>query len=1033
MAALPWTEVAGDDQYVRSLFLWGQQDLALSGFRIGTTPIGAFDDVETETVETPNASSLYPSNVSQEPLAVDLNVQFAWQERRTEGDCTAIGGIIDFPNGLAFISDEGRRDPIYASFAIQYRPAGSAGDWTPAPSVEITAGQTSALRRHFYFGVPFLAEGYDVRVQRFAVHPEPRPDSVVLQDAFWTALQTYRTGVPIARAGRKATATRIRATGQLNGTLDELNGLAQSITPVWNGSDWTDQGPTSNPAYLYRWLLTGPANADARPEAEMDDERFAEWASYCATEGFTFDRVIDYKTSIPEVLAQIAAAGRAAPSRRDGKWSVVIDQQAGDAVQMFTPKNSWGYSWRKSFDRVPHALRVKFRNAANDYSEAERIVYRDGYSAANATDIEGLELAGITSADLAWRHGRYHLASLILRPREHRFSADWEHLVCHRGDPIKLQHYVVKVGLGSARVKSVHTDGNGDVDRLVLDQPITMELGKEYAVEVRTEDLISSYHPIETTVGETATVTFLTPVSPSRGIAVGDLVAFGEVERVTIDLVIREINKGDNESATLVCLDRSLEIHDADKGVIPPFDPGTTTTPGTVTPVISGFQSNERVAVRMAGAVQVRMVVTFGFVPVRSGRILYDLQVQLREKGAVIWRDAAFITPDTIQASLEGVEQGVTYQVRARYRYDVGAFAGPWSGAYEHTVIGLSTLPPDVETLVRDVNTLSWTYDPPIDFAGFQVRYHLGRNRHWASGTLLQAPLLQASEVSVDRLPPGLVTVMVKARDIANNESANAAVAVLDLGDPLVENIVETIDYRAAGYPGTIVGGSVVGSEIVATETSLTWVGDDAASAWKPDPTTLTWNTAYLGLSYTAAFVPDQDWVDQAAITLTADVVGADYRIEYRPGGSAPMWLDDNATFWSGNDSDTFWQPLGAFRSWPGRLKPVSRQRYEIRAVVGADAIQGKVRAFAVVADLPDQEERFDDVAIGAGGTRLPITKSYREIKNVSLTLQQVPGLTATSAFISDKDASLGPLIICANGDGSTAGVVDAIIQGVPL
>ena len=70
-----------------------------------------------------------------------------------------------------------------------------------------------------------------------------------------------------------------------------------------------------------------------------------------------------------------------------------------------------------------------------------------------------------------------------------------------------------------------------------------------------------------------------------------------------------------------------------------------------------------------------------------------------------------------------------------------------------------------------------------------------------------------------------------------------------------------------------------------------------------------------------------------------------------------------------------------------------------------------------------------NDLALASGGTRLPITRTYRAIKVVNITLQAVG--TATTVKILDKDASLGPLIRAydSGGTGVTA-TVDVIIQG---
>ena len=91
--------------------------------------------------------------------------------------------------------------------------------------------------------------------------------------------------------------------------------------------------------------------------------------------------------------------------------------------------------------------------------------------------------------------------------------------------------------------------------------------------------------------------------------------------------------------------------------------------------------------------------------------------------------------------------------------------------------------------------------------------------------------------------------------------------------------------------------------------------------------------------------------------------------------------------------------------------------------------MQGAIRELTLQFDVEDETEFVNDVVIGALGTRLPLTKSYRSIKNVLLTLQSDAG-TATYAETADKLAT-GPLVLCKNAGGLTTGLIDAQVQGV--
>ena len=175
-------------------------------------------------------------------------------------------------------------------------------------------------------------------------------------------------------------------------------------------------------------------------------------------------------------------------------------------------------------------------------------------------------------------------------------------------------------------------------------------------------------------------------------------------------------------------------------------------------------------------------------------------------------------------------------------------------------------------------------------------------------------------------------------------------------------------------------------------------------------------------------FTPLASWTG-GQLLVDHTVVAESWMFEYKIDGSSLMWRgDDTALFWTG-DAILFWDTNDAFAPWPGALSPLLRQAYNLRLTVEAGAIQGKVSQYDIKADMPDVTERLDDVAIAAGGTRLPITKTYLEIKNVLLTIQDDGG-SAISARAVDKSLA-GPLIKTADAAGAAvSGTIDARVQG---
>ena len=83
LGAKPYTEIVGDDEYIRMVFVWGYGPLKIRNIKIGdtllssdgTTLDGEFEDVEIETVEGRSDDAdltLFPNSVSQSFINIEL-------------------------------------------------------------------------------------------------------------------------------------------------------------------------------------------------------------------------------------------------------------------------------------------------------------------------------------------------------------------------------------------------------------------------------------------------------------------------------------------------------------------------------------------------------------------------------------------------------------------------------------------------------------------------------------------------------------------------------------------------------------------------------------------------------------------------------------------------------------------------------------------------------------------------------------------------------------------------------------------------
>ena len=133
--AKPYTEIVGNDQYVRCLFVIGYGPLQLTDLKIGEASIDTFQDVEVEVrsgYAGDDPITLIPDQVDElglQALLVNEGDGGTWNSRTTEADCDQFSVDWSFPGGLVIIGDNGVKIACTVSIEMRYRKDG-VGDWT---------------------------------------------------------------------------------------------------------------------------------------------------------------------------------------------------------------------------------------------------------------------------------------------------------------------------------------------------------------------------------------------------------------------------------------------------------------------------------------------------------------------------------------------------------------------------------------------------------------------------------------------------------------------------------------------------------------------------------------------------------------------------------------------------------------------------------------------------------------------------------------------------------------------------------------
>lgn len=990
------------------------------------------------------ALTLYPYDVHVKDIGEELEYN-VWMEKTAGQEADQLAVDVIAPDGLYGTDSEGERVVATLGVRVEYRLAGSGGAWTLAGIIAHTDNTTQAIRQGLTWS-PGARGVYEVRCRNQAA-----PADGYVLNVNWLVLRSIIFEAPIntvrdingAAVPMVLMALKIKASETTQGTISTLSWTAKRKVATYNGSTWGTPVVTSNPAWICADILCGVAFNRQLDISLLDADAFKDWADYCDEKGLEFNFIYDTSVTIQQALDQVCSAGRASFTARDGKLSIVVDNEKDTIVQMFTPANTWDFSGEIIYPVVPHALRVLFVNPDLDWQQDTRLVLDDGYSQTSAKQWEELQTIGITSASQAYKAGRYQLAVARLRRERFSVSVDQQHLVCVRGDRVRMAYDLSYHALNSGVITAVTENGGGDQVSITVDNYFTIDsTAVSYGLQVRLSDGTFLTRQITSTVGDLETLTWSVaiPAATSPKPAVGDLVTFGYLNQEAVDMLIESIEYNADMSARITLVDYAPSVFDSDTGTIPAYNPQISTQMITANtplpaPVVDSCRSDEAV-LRREGDGSLTSGIQITLAPSNDPRV-FQVQYQFKRSSAATFFPLQVGAPNQA-LFITGVEDGTAYDIWIRY-LDIESKTSAWTKILNHTVVGKTTPPPDVPELLRQNETIYWRYDStvdvtiPLDFAGFRVKFHFGQNTIWSNANLVE-DLIAATSITLDRFPGGIITILVKAVDVAGNESTNARALILNLGDFVADNVWVTVDEHTT-FTGTKTGCAVDAGELKANDTGgIFWSGNDSQPFWSGVDSNNMWDTAYGEMQYEWSYTPDYTILEPFTVALDYAITGESYTIEYRTLGNS-LFYETNAgadsnVYWT-DDSALYWQDDPPWAPWTGEIAG-SNQKYEFRATVAASTVlQGKISELSTIVDVPDIEESISDAVIDSAGTRLAITQTYRVIEIVNLTVQQDASYPdAVTVEVIDKDIT-GPLIRAFDSTHTPVSAkVDAIVQG---
>ena len=609
-----WVDPADGSQYLYQLFCAGQKDLEIDvkTFKIAETLLEDFTTGSMEEILSGKDPLLHlqiSSGEENPPLIKKcvheeqknsilnhqteegLDASAVWT---TPDKTTEINVDIFFYNGLGKYDDEG--DIVSTSVSV--------GAYFKKSDEPDTAYQ----RLGFFSGNSEKISGSELKTKRYAIHKtglEPGQytvkvsrtsadsnDNKIVDAVYLGSFRAIKDEAPVAEEMCKKTTLiglKIKASEKLNSVVEQLNFVASAKMPVYSGEGsgpeaWGKIEKTENPAACALAVMRCDAAQQKLQKNEIDWEKFEKWFDWAKNKKYFCNEYLTESIQISQLLTSIASTSRAEISRINGRITVIQDIARDSPVQLFTPRNSHGYSESLLFADVPDAMALAFVDKDSGYTDNEIKIYNtpDGNKQNEPETSQDVTLWGVTDSVQARKLGMYKYAVTKNRPVVHKFSCDFEYLLCGKGDWIKFAGDIALAGIKQGRIAEILTDEGGLITGFVSDEILPMENRQNYAVRIRQKDGSIVLQRLRTEEGENTNVFFLTP--QSKGISEGDLFAFGAVDNETIDLLITDIQPGENLTADVTAVDYSPEIFGVDNPdfVLPDYDPKITDVPGTV-------------------------------------------------------------------------------------------------------------------------------------------------------------------------------------------------------------------------------------------------------------------------------------------------------------------------------------------------------------------------------------------------------------------------------------------------------------------
>ena len=316
----------------------------------------------------------------------------------------------------------------------------------------------------------------------------------------------------------------------------------------------------------------------------------------------------------------------------------------------------------------------------------------------------------------------------------------------------------------------------------------------------------------------------------------------------------------------------------------------------------------------------------------------------------------------------------------------------------------------------------SWDQGVVSDIVGYEIRYKRGTlvnnsvSETWDAGIELASGGLPAQQqwFETSLFDTDEWVVMVKAVDATQWRTDDAAYVLVNIGAPPISNAVQSIDASTSGtwtgdYDNCQVNASNELEQIDASQNSyFTWNFDNnnlESALLMSTTTNATYQHSLAALSGQEQTLDQEN--DDDLLQENNDLLVTEQRYytssELSEGGV-----------------------LHPYAPYEKLLADVYRVQTLFKSPDGGTT-KGTITALTAQLDYPDVVESINDAAVSSSGTAINLSKTFRAISSVQITVQ---GTTAVTARVTAKTTS-AITVECLDASGTkVAGTVDLVVVG---